>query len=167
MAVPALRELRRILPQAHITLVSRPGVADIFIDSNFADEILVYDRRGFVASWIQAREWRRRKFDLALLLQNAFKAAVIAFLSGVPVRVGYDTDRRGLLLTHSLPAPAWKDERHESFYYLNVVAELEQLLFGRTRTETIQTRFDLRVSADRKRNAFQILHEHGARMNAP
>ena len=167
MAVPALRELRRILPQAHITLVSRPGVADIFIDSNFADEILVYDRRGFVATWIQAREWRRRKFDLALLLQNAFKAAVIAFLSGVPVRVGYDTDRRGLLLTHSLPAPAWKDERHESFYYLNVVAELEQLLYGRTRTETIQPRFDLRVSADRKRNAFQILHVHGARMNAP
>jgi heptosyltransferase II len=167
IALPALRELRQILPNAHITLVSRPGAADIFIDADFVDEVLIYDRTGLGSTWRQAREWRRRKFDLALLFQNAFEAALIAFLSGASVRMGYDTDRRGLLLTHSLPLPAWKDERHESLYYLNIVAELERLLSGQAPTETTKPRFDLHVSEDRKRNALQLLREHGARMNAP
>src|SRR5881396_1391442 len=77
MTVPALRELRRVLPAAHITLVSRPGTANIFIDADFIDEILVYDRGGLGSAWAQAREWRRRRFDLALLFQNAFEAAAI------------------------------------------------------------------------------------------
>jgi heptosyltransferase-2 len=167
IAVPALRELRRVLPSAHITLVSRPGAADIFIDADFVDEILVYDRAGLGSTWRQVREWRRRKFDLALLFQNAFEAALIAFLSGASLRIGYDTDRRGLLLTHSLPLPAWKDERHESFYYLNIVAELERLLAGQVLAEATVPRFDLHVSEDRKRKALQLLREHGARMDAP
>ncbi len=122
MAVPALRELRRVLPQAHITVVSRSGAADIFIDADFVDDVLVYDRtRGPFTVWRQVSEWRRRKFDLALLFQNAFEAAAISFLARVPTRIGYDTERRGLLLTHSLPSPAWKNERHESFYYLKIV----------------------------------------------
>ena len=51
MAVPALRELRRILPQAHITVVSRPGTADVFVDADFVDEVLVYDRGGLTSIW--------------------------------------------------------------------------------------------------------------------
>jgi heptosyltransferase II len=167
MAVPALRELRRILPQAHITLVSRPGAADIFIDADFFDEVLIYDRASLVSAWNQVREWRRRQFDLALLFQNAFEAAAITFLARVPTRIGYNTERRGLLLTHSLLLPAWKDERHESFYYLNLVTELEVFLSGIPQAEPTEPRFDLRVSEERKRKALQLLREHGARPNAP
>ena len=166
IAVPALRELRRVLPQAHITLVSRSGAADIFVDADFVDEVLIYDRSGLPSVWNQVREWRGN-FDLALLFQNAFEAAAIAFLSGIPVRIGYDTDRRGFLLTHSVRSPAWKDERHESFYYLNVVAELERLLSGQSRSDAPAPRFDLYVSEDRKQKAVRLLNEQGARPGAP
>jgi heptosyltransferase-2 len=166
MAVPALRELRRVLPQAHITLVARPGAADIFIGADFVDEVLPYNRESLADTWNQVRSWRRQKSDLALLFQNAFEAAAIAFLARVPTRIGYDTERRGLLLTHSLPSPAWKAERHESFYYLNIVAELQRLL-GRKQTEAAAPRFDLHVSADRKQEALRLLRENGARLNAP
>jgi heptosyltransferase-2 len=167
MAVPALRELRRVLPQAHLTLVSRPGTADIFIEADFVDDVLVYDRQGLAATWKQAREWRRRKFDLAILFQNAFEAAALAFLSGTPIRIGYGTDRRGLLLTHLPPPPAWKDDRHESFYYLNIVAELERLTKGDSLILTNEPRFDLFMSEDRKMKASELLSTHGARANTP
>jgi heptosyltransferase-2 len=167
MAVPALRELRRILPHARLTLVCRPGAADVFLDADFVDDLIIYDRAGFGSTWRQMREWRRRKFDLAILFQNAFEAAAIAFLAGVPNRIGFDTDRRRVLLTHALPSPKWKDERHESFYYLHVVSELELTLFGSTSIENIQTRFELRVSDQRKRRAFDLLHEQGAKVSAP
>jgi heptosyltransferase-2 len=167
MSVPALRELRRVLPDARITLVARPGAADIFIDADFVDEVLVYDRKSLADTWNQARAWRGRRFDLALLFQNAFEAAFIACLARVPTRIGYDTERRGLLVTYSLSSPAWKNDRHESFYYLNLIAELERLFSGQTRSETAEPRFDLRVSADRKQKALGFLREQGARLNAP
>ena len=130
MSVGALRELRRLFPGAHITVVARPGAADIFSDTDFVDEVLVYDRRGLRSLWQQVRDWKRRQFDLAVLFQNAFEAAAIAFLARVPLRIGYETERRGFLLTHSIETPTWKDERHEIFYYLNLIGELENLLLG-------------------------------------
>jgi heptosyltransferase II len=167
IAVPALRELRRVLPEAHLTLVSRSGTADVFMDAEFVDETLIHDRAGLTATWKQAREWRRRKFDLALLFQNAFEAAAIAFLARVPARMGYDTDRRGALLTHALPSPAWKDERHESFYYLHLVSELERALYGSSSIDVTEPRFDLGVSEERKRKASEFLREHGAGISSP
>jgi heptosyltransferase II len=167
MTVPALRELRRIVPDAHITLVSRSGTADIFVEADFVDEVLIYDRAGFGSTWKQAREWKRRKFDLAVLFQNAFEAAAIAFLARVPMRIGYDAERRGILLTNPLPLPPWKDERHEIFFYLNVVAELERLLYGISTIESHQPRFDLHISVARRQQAKDVLRSHGVRTDAP
>ena len=167
MTVSALRELRRGLPDAHITLVSRPGAADIFIDADFIDEVLVYERKGLGSTWSQASEWRRRRFDLALLFQNAFEAAAIAFLARVRQRIGYAADRRGKLLTHAVPLPAWKDERHEIFYYLNLVAELERFLCGTSAIESTEPQFALSVSSDRQHRAKEFLREHGLRIGTP
>jgi heptosyltransferase-2 len=166
MTVPALRELRRILPDAHLTLVSRPGAAEIFAEADFVDDVLVYDRAGAGSVWNQVREWKQRKFDLAILFQNAFEAALLAFLARVPMRIGYDVEHRGKLLTHSIPSPTWKDERHESFYYLNIVSELERLLHGSS-TQPEEPRFTLEVSAARREEAKVMLREHGVRPGAP
>jgi heptosyltransferase-2 len=165
MSVAALRELRRILPDAQITIVARPGTADIFTDADFIDEVLIYDRRGLKSVWQQIRNWKQRQFDLALLFQNAFEAAAIAFLARVPLRVGYDTERRGFLLTHKISLPTWKDERHEIFYYLNIVAELERALLGST--SEVEPDFRLTVSEDRKKRAQNILRDYGIEPGAP
>lgn len=167
ISVPALRELRRLLPLAHITMAVRPGTADIFIGADFVDDVLIYERASIASAWEQVRQWRPRRFDLAVLLQNAFEAALITSLARVPMRVGYATEWRGFLLTNPLPLPEWKDERHESFYYLNVISELERLLYGTASGETIAPQFDLNISLARKQKAHALLHEHGLRISAP
>src|SRR5205085_7511213 len=122
MSLPALRELRKLFPKANITIAAPPGTSDIFLETNFIDDVLVQRRSSFLQLFRNTREWRHRNFDLALLFQNAFSAAALAFLARVPVKIGYQADRRDVLLTTSVRVPAWKNERHESFYYLNLVA---------------------------------------------
>lgn len=171
MCVPALRALRRLLPEAHIALVSRAGTSDIFLDAACADEVLIYPRTGLVSALKQVGEWKQHRFDLAVLFQNAFEAAAIAFMARVPVRVGYDTQRRGFLLTHPIGLPAWKDKRHEVFYYLNIVGELERALTGRSSLEATESDgepdFALSIAETRKQEARELLRRHGIDKGTP
>ncbi|HYE65669.1 MAG TPA: lipopolysaccharide heptosyltransferase II, partial [Pyrinomonadaceae bacterium] len=129
----------------------------------------IYDRgpRDLRAVVRQTREWRRRRFDLAVLFQNAFEAALIAFVARIPLRLGYATDGRRALLTHPLAPPAWSGERHEVFYYLNIIAELERLLAGQSDVQNREPLFALSVSDVRQAQAREILHSHGARADRP
>jgi heptosyltransferase-2 len=169
MTVPALRALRQVLPDAHITLAARPWARGLFADADFIDDLLLYERRprDLRAVVRQTREWHKRRFDLAVLFQNAFEAALIAAGARVPWRLGYATDGRRALLTHPLPLPAWRSERHEVFYYLNVVAQLERLLYGTSDVERRAPAYSLRVSAERQAQARLMLNEHGAKRARP
>jgi heptosyltransferase-2 len=169
MTVPALRELRRVLPDAHITLATRSWAEGLFKDADFLDDLLIYDRRprDLRAVARQTREWRRCSFDLALLFQNAFEAALIASAARVPLRIGYATDGRSPLLTHAVPLPAWRDERHEVFYYLNLVAELERLLYGASTLEERDPQFALDISETRKAQAREFLSAKDVRLERP
>src|SRR5262249_40560992 len=60
--------------------------------------------------------------DCAILLQNAFEAAAVAFAARIPERIGYARDGRGPLLTAAIPVPgAGEIPRHERFYYLELL----------------------------------------------
>ena len=158
MTVPALRELRRLFPIAHITLATRPWAGELFAGVDFLDDLLVYDRRGLGSVIAQIREWRSRRFDLAVLFQNAFEAALIPALARVPVRVGYATECRSPLLTNPLALPEWRSSKHESYYYLNIVSELERIFHGNKRAiEDYQPAGALQISAARKAAGLDFL----------
>lgn len=167
MTVPALRALRRVLPEAEITLVVRPSARGIFADVDFVDNLLIYDRRSAFSIIPQVREWRKRHFDLAVLFQNAFEAALIPFLAGVPLRLGYATESRQALLTHPLALPDWRSTRHEVFYYLYLVTALEQLLFGKSEICEQVPDASLQISDARETEAENLLRAYGVREGEP
>jgi heptosyltransferase-2 len=161
MTVPALRALRRVLPEAELTLAIRPGTQGLFADAEFVDKILVYDRRGLLSVMPQVRKWREGAFDLAILFQNAFEAALIPFLAGVPLRLGYATEARQPMLTHPVSLPDWRTTRHEVFYYLYLITALEQLLFGTSSICEQEPDAGLELSGSRKEEATRLLNSHG------
>lgn len=162
MTIPALWELRRILPQAHITLATRSWTQGIFAGADFIDDLLIYDREAPLASpFKQIGEWRRRKFDAAILFQNAFEAAVIARFAGIPVRLGYATDGRSYLLTHRVPRTTEAKEQHEVYYYLRLVAEFERWMLGATTVEKASPRMELPLPPERLAAAQHLLAERG------
>ena len=167
MTVPALRALRRVLPDANITLAIRPGAKGIFSEADFIDDVLLYNRKSPFSVIPQVREWRRRQFDLAVLFQNAFEAALIPFLAGVPIRLGYATESRRALLTHPLELPDWRSSRHEVFYYLYLVTALEQMLFGSSSICESEPDASIRISETRRAEASDLLRTYGIRDEKP
>ena len=128
MTFPAIAAVRETLPKARITVLVKPWVADLVRMHPAVDEVMVYERPGRHAGLggllALARELRQRNFDAAILLQNAIEAAVIARLAGIPVRAGYSTDARGLLLTHPVRLTPQIKTVHQSLYYLEMLKAL-------------------------------------------
>jgi heptosyltransferase-2 len=166
MALPALRAVRSKFADAHIAVVARPYVADIYRDQRVCDELIVYDPRGLHAGF-SGRErlagaLRERKFDEALLLQNAFDAAWLAWRAGIPERIGYARDGRSLLLTRAIAVPKrGETPAHEQFYYLELLKRA-----GWIEAATGETEISLRISEDAEAQAESRLLVAGSRWNA-
>jgi len=122
MTIPAIGAVRASFPGARITLLANPLVAELFTPHEWIDEVVVYHRKGSHAGLrgklAIAEELKKHRFDLAILLQNAFDAALLAWLARIPRRMGYQTDCRGLLLTHSSRVIAETRRLHQVEYYL-------------------------------------------------
>lgn len=163
MTVPALRELRRVLPRARITLATRAWAKDIFEGADFIDDLLIIEASRGVRPFVrQVRDWRARHFGLAVLLPNSMESALVAFAARVPSRVGHATESRGEFLTHALETPAWRGARHEVFYYLNIIAGLERAITGTSGIEAREPQFELEVAGARKAHALALLESRGA-----
>ncbi len=118
MSLPALRALRDHYPHAKMTILARPWVADLYGREAFCDELIPWP--GY--QWKIVSELRQQKFDCAILLQNAFGAAAIVALAGIPRRIGYNRDGRGFLLTDAIAPPRPGEiPPHESYYYLELL----------------------------------------------
>lgn len=128
MTLPALHSIRKSFPQAHIAVLAKPWVEDVFHCCPDVDEVIVYrspgEHEGFAGIRKLARELEARRFDCAVLLQNAIEAAVIARLAKIPVRAGYNSDARGWLLTHSVQRTKKIRRVHQSLYYLEMLKSL-------------------------------------------
>lgn len=125
LTLPAIRAVRRAFPDARISLLVKPWVAEIFKGNSDVDEIILYneEHKGVIGKLKLARTLRWKKFDKAILLQNAFDAALLAWLAGIPERIGYSRDLRGFLLTKALPLKNNAEGEHQVYYYLNLLKE--------------------------------------------
>ncbi|GBE12089.1 ADP-heptose--LPS heptosyltransferase 2 [bacterium BMS3Bbin14] len=128
MTTPAVRTVRRNFPAAEITLLAMPWVADVFRASPDIDRIIHYEKNGrhhgLAGKMRLALDLKRESFEAAVLLQNAFEAALITSLARIPVRGGYTTDGRGLLLTHGVKKQADIGRRHQVHYYQEMLRGL-------------------------------------------
>ncbi|HEY7528763.1 MAG TPA: lipopolysaccharide heptosyltransferase II [Candidatus Deferrimicrobiaceae bacterium] len=128
LTTPALGAVRAAFPRTRITVAAKPLVAELFRHHPDIDDILVYEKEGRHAGaggmLRMAGELHRRRFGAAILFQNAFDAALLAFLAGIPDRKGYATDGRRLLLSRAVPVSEEVLRLHHAEYYLHLVAEL-------------------------------------------
>lgn len=123
MATPLLGALRRDerLRSAHIAGYMRPGLDELLDGCELLNEAIVGRPAGLTGPWREGRRLARHGFDAAILLPNSWRLAATMRLARIPVRIGYNRDARGWLLTHVPPCPTpggWKEPISAIDYYL-------------------------------------------------
>lgn len=133
-ATPALRALRTALPHAHIACLAGPWAADVVARHPDVDEIITcsfpwFSRQPKGWPWspyrqlfAEATRIKAMNFDLALNLRFDFWwGAALAYLAGIPQRVGYDTPECHPFLSE---APPYAPGYHEVRQNLRLVSHL-------------------------------------------
>ncbi|MHB8736310.1 MAG: lipopolysaccharide heptosyltransferase II [Terriglobales bacterium] len=124
MCLPALAAIRRALPAAELVVMARPVVLPVFAASPLAPCLIATPaprslaalRGPYLAGAPAARP------DCLLVFPNSFFAALQAWRTRIPQRVGYARDLRSMLLTSAVPVPqTGASPGHESFYYLELL----------------------------------------------
>jgi heptosyltransferase-2 len=162
MATPTLRAIRELYPNAHISYLLRRYVKPMYTGMPWADKLITYRtgktkaKAGKGQFFDLAARLRARKFDLAILLPNSFKSALVCKMAGIDRIIGYERDGRGFLLSDKLlpvkekgkfiPTPIVK-------YYLGIA----QYLGASTR----DIRMELFVTESEKREADEVFARAG------
>ena len=108
MATPTIRAIRRHFgAPSQLVGVMRPYQSSLLEGTGWLDEQWNFDPRSKDAKLrltATALRMRRARFDMAVLLPNSFRTALLAYLGGVRQRVGYTQYGRGPLLTTKIRA---------------------------------------------------------------
>lgn len=123
---PAVRAIREHFREARIAILAKRWVLDTLRGHPYYDDLIEFDddgaHRGAAGLLRLAAALRRERFDLAVLFQKAFEAALVAFLGGARRRIGHATDARSALLTDPLPLPA--PDTHHLEVFLGIARAL-------------------------------------------
>ncbi len=163
MTTPAVRAVRKNFPRARITILAKPWVMPVFYNNPHVDERMPYDASGRHkgAAGLLRLSWylKRQRFDLAILFQNAFEAALLAFAARIPRRLGFATDGRTALLTDRLYAYRVLKMGHLIDYYLGILTGAALDLDGRD--------LELFITAEEQVQAETFLGEAGMAPDEP
>jgi len=161
LTTPALAALRARFPQARIALLAKPAVAELLQCHPAIDDIVPYcdpgPHTGLGGRLSLALQLNRGRYDLAVLLQNAFEAAAITALAGIPNRYGYATDGRSFLLTHRVPLTPKVRRTHQVEYYLELLKPLG--VSGEPSAPTLRTTLGEDAAAVEHLRAFGVKPE--------
>jgi len=109
MATPVLRAVRKHFgPEAWIVGIMRPNLRDVLGGTDWLNEQWYFDPKDRLSGFRRGaiiRRMRAEPYDLAILLRNTLRSALIAWRGGARRRVGYVRYGRGLFLTDRLYPP--------------------------------------------------------------
>ncbi len=123
LATPTLHALRISFPDARIVGLGKPWARELLDGHPCLDEILTHpfqkrnERPGNTFQLLATI--KKMKPSMGLLFPNSFASALLFFLARIPVRVGYATHGRGLLLNRKVEVP--DGMLHQLDYFLGLL----------------------------------------------
>jgi heptosyltransferase-2 len=157
LTYPTVQQLKRLFPQSHLAILASDHLVDLWKTFPYIDEVIPFQPQNGLASirvdLKLSHSFKRKNFDLALILPRSFRSAFQIYLARIPIRIGYQDEGRSLFLTHGIP-------RTEEVLHVHRVRYYQRLLqpFGEI-TNCPPPRIFLRE--EDRRWAGQILRDFG------
>lgn len=133
-ATPALRAVKKSLPDTHIACVAASRVAPVLANNPHVDELIVYDEESLVGSSADSmgltRALKKETFDKAVFFHSSRTKSVIARLAGIQERIGARNPSKKVYLTKEVAVPDTLIHRID--YYLKLVEPLGAYADGRS-----------------------------------
>lgn len=161
MTTPMVHSIKKAFPDSRITVLAKPWVAPVFEGDPAVETVVLYQKpgrhQGIRGKAALARELKSHGYDLVIHFPHSFESAWISYWSRIPVRIGYSTEGRGLLLTHGLRSTPARREEHQVPYFFHLLEPLD--LFENPSPESHPLR--LTISPNHRQKAEALLGNLG------
>lgn len=137
LTIPFIRNVKEQFPNAEIHVLVSPNSGELIEGNPDVNKVIYFDNTNFhkyeknesatgragrfVSLLDCAKALRQENYDLAFVLKRSFSSALLAFLSGAKYRIGFSTEFRTFLLTHSVK---YDKNLHELDNFLNCLTPL-------------------------------------------
>src|SRR5580765_4754690 len=106
---PAIHALRRRFPDAQLSYIVEPAAAPVVLHNPNLSDVIVAPRvrglRGVLADVALGRRLKAAQYDVAIDFHGGPRASLLTWLSGAPVRIGYEIAGRGWMYTRRIARP--------------------------------------------------------------
>ena len=106
LTTPLIQKTAKLFPESKIVVITRPQTEDIFRPMPEVAEIILNDKKGWnkiFGVWKTAKDIKKANIDILLVPHRSFRTALIAWLSGVPIRIGFTSSEGKFLYTKTIP----------------------------------------------------------------
>ncbi|MFN3134070.1 MAG: lipopolysaccharide heptosyltransferase II [Candidatus Kryptonium sp.] len=104
LALPLLQVLRKNFPSAKIDFMLIPKTAELLKNHPDVNDVIIFDKKGrdkgFSGIVKMVRLISQKDYDAVFIPHRHFRSAIIPFLAGIKVRVGFDRSIFKFLYTH-------------------------------------------------------------------
>jgi len=133
ITVPAISGLRSLFPDAHIAILARDTIADLFRAVPAVDEIIPFVKKGGAGKpgtiLKTAGLLRKRSFDLVVMFPRSLGTALMCCIARIPLRIGFKTGLRGMFLTEPIREDRRVRSVHQMHYYEKLISPLGDARF--------------------------------------
>lgn len=95
LSTPLIKKLRDTYPKAEITYLTTPVGASILRNNPHLNHIIEYDKRGehkgIKGFWAIAKKLKMEAYNLVITPHRYLRSTFLTFLTGAPIRKGYDS----------------------------------------------------------------------------
>lgn len=123
LTTPLIQGIREFFPEARLSILVKPEAKSLLEHDPALDEVLIIEKRGKHRGpsgfFKFVKEIQTRDFDLLLSVHKSFRTAFLSYLSGIPVRIGFqDASLSFLAYTRTVPHRKEKPEIHRLLSFL-------------------------------------------------
>ena len=162
LITPSIRYLRGKFPKAKISMLVGNWAKEVIEENPYIDKLISFDdsillKKKVIKFLKLIYELRKEKYDLCIMFHCNPIMHLMAFLIGVPQRMGFEEGNSGFSLTHKVLMEQGLTGRYMADIYLDLIDS------GRIIKRN--NRLDFFLKEDEKKSAVSILEKYGIPKN--